>query len=260
MSVFAGPNIVNNSLQINLDWSNPRCYPGTGNTFSNLVNTSRNNGYLKNNVVFSLDNLGYIQTNGSNGAGGTNAVGDRIDINTSQGGRDRFNGTTNFSVFFWNYMISTSGRIWSTGSSGEGTENNDQCIWQMYIQPSDFFWWNTTGSAVNALGCSFNNTRISETWQYVGVTYSHNESGNNVARTWVDGVQVGISQISTGLHSWRDQSNETRLQWTLGGGYGASCNTQNTQHRFGPFHLYNRALTPQEIQQNFQALRGRFGI
>jgi hypothetical protein len=28
----------------------------------------------------------------------------------------------------------------------------------------------------------------------------------------------------------------------------------------GPVSVYNRALTTQEIQQNFNALRGRFGI
>jgi len=28
----------------------------------------------------------------------------------------------------------------------------------------------------------------------------------------------------------------------------------------GLFKIYNRALTPQEVKQNFEATRGRFGI
>lgn len=254
------PRIVTDGLQICLDWGNPKCYSGTGSTFLNVSNSSRNNGFLKNNVTYNSDNGGYLTTNGSNGAGGTNAVGDRIDINTSQSGIDRFTGTHNFSVFFWNYLFGSASRIWSTGSAGAGTENNDQCIWQMYITNNDFFWWNENGGGDGAMSCSFNNTRIFQTWQYVGITYTHNEAGNNVTRTFVNGQQVGITQLSTSVHRYRDRSNESILQWTLGGGYSSSCNTVNTLNRFGPFHMYNKSLSATEIVQNYNAMRGRFGL
>jgi hypothetical protein len=50
------------------------------------------------------------------------------------------------------------------------------------------------------------------------------------------------------------------LQWTLGGGYSSSCRNTNTVNEFGNFMVYNKTLNPTEVKQNFEALRGRFGI
>jgi hypothetical protein len=129
MAFFQGSNIVTKDLQIAIDFASSRCYSGTGTQFNNLIRPRNSVGYLKNTATYSTTNRGIITTGGYN-SGAVYNVGDRIDINTTAGGIDRFSGTHNFSIFFWVNQISSSGRIMSTGSAGTGTGNSDNCIWQ----------------------------------------------------------------------------------------------------------------------------------
>jgi hypothetical protein len=260
MATLYNPSISKENLQICLDWGNPRCYSGSGTTFNNLINPSINNGYLKNNVTYNSANSGYVLTGGANN-GQANNVGDRIDINTSAAGIDRFNKTHNFSIFFWNYLISNNtNKIFSTGSAGALTGNNDACIWQMWMASDMFYWWDSTGGGTNNIICTFASSRVLNTWQYVGVTYSYNEGGNNVARTYVNGQLVATASVATATHSAIDRSAETSLQWTLGGGYNGGCFNNNSQNRFGSFHLYNKTLSNAEILKNYNATKGRYGL
>lgn len=257
MAIHGGPDIVTDSLTVFLDWGKTTCYPGTGTTFNNIIDSTVNNGFLKNNVSFNAGNSGYIHTNGANN-GQQNNVGDRIDINTSAAGRDRFSKSHNFTLLFWNYYISGSGRIMSTGSAGSGTGNNDSCVWQMFISNTNFSWWNAAGGAYY-LDISYGSSRAANTWQLVGFTHTANDGANNVGRIYVDGNEIA-SQTVLATSSSIDRSGTTSLQWTLGGGYSGSCFTSNSQNRFGPFFVYNKALTAAEMQQNYAALRGRYGV
>lgn len=255
MSIFAGPKIITKNLQIYMDFSNEKCYPRTGTNFYNLIDSSKNLGYIKNNVEFLNNNNGILKTNGAQ-PGTTNAVGDRIDINTSASGVDRFSKQNNFSIFFTNKWISGSGRIFSTGSAGSG--NSDSCIWQLWLTGNSFFWWNINGGGDNTITVIF--TRPQNIWQMIGFTYEHNSSGDNIVRVYIDGVLAGITSRSNSLHSAVDRSGQTNLQWTLGGGYASSCFNNNTVNAFGNFMLYNKTLTTEEIKTNFEAIRGRYGI
>jgi hypothetical protein len=255
MAYNNGPKLITNNLQIYMDFSNPRCYPRTGTTINNLVGNSV--GYLKNNVTFSTSNVGILTTGGAN-TGQQNNVGDRVDINTSTAGVDRF-GAHNFSIFFWINQIASSGRIFSTGSAGTGTGNSDNCIWQMWVDTSQFFWWNSGGGSVNALTAS-GTWHTPGVWQLIGFTYSYNEGGSNIVRCYTNDTLAFSNSISTSTHSFVDRSGQTNLQWTLGGGYSSSCFNQNSSCRIGSFLLYNKTLSLQEIQQNYNATRSRFGV
>jgi hypothetical protein len=253
MGVNYSPKIVTNNLQICMDWRNPKCYSGSGTTFTNLVN--RNTvGYLKNNVTFSD---GILTTGGANN-GQTNNVGDRIDINTSAAGIDRF-GAHNFSIFFWVNQISSSGRILSTGSAGTGTGNSDNCIWQMWVDTGQFFWWNSSGGSTNSIS-AVGTWHTPGVWQLIGFTYSYDIGGNNTVRCYRNDTLLFSSTVPTSTHSFIDRSGQTNLQWTLGGGYSSSCFTTNSSCRFGMFMVYNKTLSLEEIQQNYNATKGRFGL
>jgi len=254
MAVLYSPNIVTDNLQICMDWKNIRCYPGTGTTFTNLVRGKSSVGYIKNNVTFSN---GVLTTNGANN-GQQNNVGDRIDINTSEGGVDRF-GAHSFSIFFWVNQTSTSGRIFSTGSAGTGTGNSDNCIWQMWVDTSQFFWWNSGGGGENAISAT-GTWHTPGVWQLIGFTYSYNESGNNIVRCYRNDTLAFSNSISTSTHSFVDRSGQSNIQWTLGGGYSSSCFNQNSSCNFGMFMLYNKTLSLQEISQNYNATKKRFGL
>lgn len=255
MGYTNGPKIISNGLQSYMDFANRKCYAGSGTTLTNLISGAA--GYLKNNVTFSTTNNGILTTGGANN-GLQNNVGDRIDINTTASGVDRF-GANSFSIFFWVNQISTSGRILSTGSAGTGTGNSDNCIWQMWVDTGQFYWWNSGGSGSNNITAS-GTWHTPGIWQLIGFTYSYNESGNNIVRCYTNDTLAFSGTISTATHSFIDRSSETTLQWTLGGGYSSSCYTQNSQCKFGTFMVYNKVLSLDEIRQNFNASRSRFGV
>ena len=82
MAFFHSPTLPKENLQILMDFANPACYPGSGTTINNLAVPGRNLGYIKNSVT-TLTNKGFNVLRPNGGGAGLNAVGDRIDINTS---------------------------------------------------------------------------------------------------------------------------------------------------------------------------------
>lgn len=258
MGITFSPKIVTENLQIHMDWSAVRCYSGSGTTFNNLVSGKTSIGYLKNNVTWSNTNGGILTTNGAQ-SGAQYNVGDRIDINTSTANVDRFNGTDSFSIFFWVNQTSSSGRIMSTGSAGSGTGNSDQCIWQMWVDTGQFYWWNSGGGGTNNITAS-GTWHTPGTWQYIGFTYSANESSNNIVRCYTNDSLMFSASVSTSTHSYINRASESSLQWTLGGGYWSSCYNINSSCKFGTFSVYNKVLSLTEITQNYNATRARFGV
>lgn len=256
--------LVQTGLQINIDFSDPLSYPGSGTSFTNLVNGTRNNGYLKNNCQYEASNGGIIRTYGAQ-SGALYNVGDRIDINTSQGGIDRFDKTDNFSIFMWcRQTAASASKIFSTGSSGALTGDSDQCIWQFWMTSSGFYWWNAVGGGVavdnlmtTQLGVSVHTPGV---WQLVGFTYAYNEAGYDVVRCYTNASMVASHSLPVATHSTLSRRDTSILQYTLGGGYTSSCYNSNCDCRFGQFLVYNRTLSASEVSQNFNATRARFGV
>lgn len=172
------------------------------------------------------------------------------------------NGTTNF--------ISTS-RIAGTGSS---TSSVSWCIWtkpngtagniMAMSQADPQSSWNmppiaATGSQFR--GKIWNNSYLFSptytigSWYYVCLVFNYDATVSNAyQRLYLNGQQVAeqtsITYSSSGVdnHLFFGQTNP-----------GAD----NTGHYSGEIagcQVYNRALTPLEIQQNFNAMRGRFNL
>lgn len=263
MAIYTGPQgLVTNSLQIYLDWSNPLCYPGTGTQAFNLVDPNRNTTYLKGNAVYDSSNSGLIRTpvevEATYNSSGPNKVYDRIDINTSGGGVDRF-GAHSFSISYWCKWAGTNGaRILSTGSAGSGT--SDACIWQMFTTSDSFYWWNSSGGGANNITASVPNWHVSGQWRFITFTVSWNEAGTNYVRCYANDQLLATGSRVTAEHNYRDRSTQTDIQWTLGGGYYSSCYTANTQGDYGPFLLYNRTLSLSEITANYNFFKSRYGL
>lgn len=257
MSTVYSPKIPTNNCQIFVDWANPKCYPGSGTTFTNLIDKSRNAGYLKGSVTTSTDPGGNLCLYTPGGGAGTNIVGDRIDINTSASGIDRFNNTMNFSHVFWVRRIGNGSKLLSTGSSG--ATQTDNCIWQMWIDGGQYYWWNSSGGGAENITSTFTPCPNTTDWFCVGMTYSHNGAGNNVVSVYRDGVlqNTGVNDHAT--HSAIDRTGQTNMQWTLGGGYNSSCVNVNSAGYFGMYALYNETLSATEILQFYHATRKRFG-
>ena len=245
--------IITNGLQSYIDFSSRACFPRTGNKFYNLANNGV--GYLQS-TTFSTNDGGKVITDGGNN-GTQNYVGSRININTTTNNVDRFSGTDNFTIAFWVKYTGTGSRLFSTGSAGSGT--SDACIWQMWLDVSTFYWWNSGGGSVNNISSSTGGIPTNS-WTYVTITYSYNESGNDVVRIYKNDSLGGSGTTPTATHSSRDRSTQTNLQYTLGGGYYSSCYTRNSSGEFGLFQVYNRTLSADEVTQNYNLSKSRFGL
>jgi hypothetical protein len=104
-------------------------------------------------------------------------------------------------------------------------------------------WWNTSGQI--EFDAAFYTTPAVYRNQWVYVALSK-PSGSSSASYYVNGVLVGTGSAYTTPALTPTWFNRAAAQTWKG-------NASNVQ-------VYNRALTPQEIQQNYNALRSRFSI
>jgi len=231
-------NIVTNGLVLNLDAANPRSYPQPydGTTWQNVVTT--------NNSVFGSLINGVAYT-GSNG--GT-LVFDGVDD------------FTQLSVL--PYQLLTTGFTISITFKYTQTTNNDNLIawgnsafnatlsysWEIRIRGNGLVEFSpgvfTTGSAPVRLSYQPNpvlNNRIAN----IDVVYNANSiayiyENANLKNTY-DYTGVGLYPNTQSLRIGRGTD---------------TCFPGNIYST----RLYNRALNPSEILQNFNATRARFGI
>ena len=96
-------------------------------------------------------------------------------------------------------------------------------------------------------GCDFGNIGGGDfalnTWYYVGVT-----KNGATATTYVNGVSVTAATVSN------PKTSGNANTWFFEG------HTASDITNMSCCHIYNRALSAAEVKQNFQSLRGRYGI
>ena len=226
MTIGYGPRIVTDGLVLALDAADRNSYPGSGTAWTDLSGRG-NTGTLTNGVGYSASNGGSLSFDGSN---------DYVQISNNVSP-----GTGDFAISVWVYKTETvSNRyIWDFGSNG-GTLSSGTSISQ------GFRYYNPTMGAGGSLYTAGPVHNIN-TWYNIvisrisGTTYFY--SNGSLINSAADAGNIG--GWGTTLYIGR---------YGGGGGYEHQGSISN-------FLVYkNRALTATEITQNFQALRGRFGI
>jgi hypothetical protein len=229
MSYFNSPRIVTDGLVLCLDAGNTKSYPGSGTTWTDLSRNG-NNGTLTNGPSYTSSFGGGVVLDGTNDfIVGTNNTG--------------ISGTGARTLSTWVYptdMINDG--YYSIARIGAGT--NFQ-LFEILISRSNFttysitlhIWGGNELGGVVEKTLLFNNSNIA--CSYDGTT----------AYMYLDG------KLAFSANRTLATANST---FTLGSpAYGAhryfKGNISNTS-------LYNRALSPTEILQNYNATRGRFGL
>ena len=233
--------IVTDGLALYLDAANLKSYPRSGTTWSDLSG-NRFNGTLVNNPTFNSGNLGYISFNGSN------------QYMTCS--KDAcFTGTGDFTYSSWFYLPSNltylgnfgfyaatlvssntmNGLEFFIASSGSGTAVPTVLKMGQYGQAAN----------VSATGLSI----PLATWHEVTMK---RESGTSTI--YLNGSAVGSGSGLSGV-SYAAPASLT---------YFGSAVTANylgpITGYFSLIKMYSRALSDDEILQNFSAHRGRFGV
>jgi len=227
MSFTHSPRIVTSGLVLCLDAANPKSYPGSGTTWSDLSGNG-NSGTLTNGPTFDSSNLGSISFDG---------VDDYAEFPIPS------NSITNISITgFVNVTLGRKGAFFRNGNSSNG--------YSIGIGSTTF-----DGNGNNIIALFPGIRWIATTTQYLSgwqmVTFILNQS--SVVSGYLNTTPI---VFPTGTNPITPTSN-----FYLGRNIGdeptgiraAQCSISNCL-------FYNRALTASEVLQNFNALKGRFGL
>lgn len=240
MATNYSPRVVTDGLVLYLDAANPKSYSGSGTTWSDLSGNG-NDGRLVNGVGYSSDDLGSLTFDGV----------DDVCFVDALASYDFSNGITAIAS---HYNVGGQYR----GLFGNGYSSNG-CFEMRYGRENFFTGESNNGTRLSCAITSASNTRASLTinaerdkWGIYCMTY--NNSVLNVFKNGLlfNSVNSSISlkvspyPVTVGAAVWQTPGNDEVRELLIGK---------------TPFvMLYNRALTADEISQNFQAIRGRYGI
>lgn len=229
MSLGHGASIVRNGLVLHLDAANSKSYPGSGTSWFDLASSSYT-GSLINGVAYSPDNKGILTFDGTN---------DYVTISSSPilttvtcESWFRISGTTTYSM---HPVCQKEG-----GNSGGAvygirvTEANRLPYGQIFY--SALAGESRTVTASTAM--------ITGVWYHLVITY---DSLFNL-KIYVNGV---LENTAIGTAVPRQNSGSLSI------GRG---DARYAKGNIGLVSIYNRDLTASEIQRNFEATRGRYGI
>jgi hypothetical protein len=231
------PRIVTNGLIMYLDAANTRSYSGSGLTANGLVGGI--GGTLVNGVGFTSSNGGSFTFDGTN---------DYISVSSSP---TTFSyNRSSFTVGGWTYMTSlpTSyyGVILSKWNTGGGNDNEfilNTDDGNKFLFAVDFDDSLNPNSQSNDLVLS-TTTIIANTWYYVVATFD-----NGSIKIYVNGI---LENSATSLYTSVKTNTNSSLD------IGRFGTTFYSIGRRGVVQLYNRALTAQEVLQNYNATKMRY--
>lgn len=227
-TLSGGPNIISNGLVLYLDASNSKSYI-SGSTIWTDISKESINGTLTNGPTFSSNNRGIITFDGSN---------DLYEcLTTSKINTIVTNNSLTLSVFFRNDFTASfrdiAGLNKVSGNNPfvirQSPSNNDLIIFDITVSGSRYT-------------PTIKTSQPNNTWTYVCGTF-----GNNQIKTYYNGALVTTVNTTGNIRDF--DSNQFRI-----GGLGYTYYKGDISN----VSLYNRALTDQEVLQNYNATKTRF--
>lgn len=225
MTINYNPSISTNGLNVYFDVANPRCYPGSG-TVINDLSQNNNNGTLYNGPSYSNGTLTFNGTNNYIGVPNSSSLNP---------------GSSSWSVVMWINPISVSGAyggpiIYNKENLYEAAIGSNQV--EIAWQPN----WAWVGASPITAG----------TWYQLVHVY------NGSAQTmYLNSAPTWSSPLSGSMGTNTSDLGIAARGLSGGAGAGASAFGNFT---FSLFSMYNIALSQDQIDQNFRAFRGRYGI
>jgi hypothetical protein len=227
MSVYAGPEMLTNGLILCLDAGNTKSYPGSGTSCTELARNST--GTIYNTPTFSSSDAGGSFTFVA-------ASSQYIDINID------LDNTLSAGITMQAWVKITSYSLFNrilTIRDAAGTG------YQYWIQTAPTSGIIQFGTAPGAYTNGFSAVGTG-TWVNLAGTCNY---GSSSIKLYINGVDD--TGVNTGTPAYTAD---------VGSVYIARLNTTYSNFALSNVQLYNRALTAAEIRQNFNAMRGRFGL
>lgn len=226
----AGPNLVTDGMIMCVDAANVRCYPGSGTSITDL----------------SLSETGTLA--------------DAPTFDSDFGGSFSFNGSSNYITMTEKTPQYMTLSCWFKATGAPSTNDGFGGV-MIAANPQ------LNGTLAWMLGYSWTTNKVNfllaDNASYLASsTVSANEIHHAVAtydgsfqKIYVDGSSVGSRSWTTSATYPTSGDVNVRI-----GEWGYSGYQRNFNGNIYRCSIYNRALTEAEIVQNYNVLRGRFGL
>ena len=238
-------------------WAYPRIdlVDGTEPSIDDLINNrvnslyvydmsgQNNHGTLMNGVSHTSGAAGYFDFDGTND--------DVIDTGTSF---LKTNDNVTLEAFF-NHDSNSGSYFFLYEGEGDGFGGNVE--FHLYADSGYLSSWFMTSSGDFALGGSGVSAAAitAGEWNHAAVTYSNLSTASGASsKLYLNGVEIESSSGATVNIASMPTSN-----LLIGKPYSTSLG-RRYNGQVAAVKVYNRALSASEVKQNFNALRGRFGI
>ena len=226
MAFFYSPNVVTDGLVFAVDAANKKSYPGSGTTWSDLAGS--NNGTLTNGPTFD----------------------------SGDGGSFDFDGTNDYVSFSNFTSLASTGTVcqWFKPAISWSNSNPSPTMRLSGIHTNWEF--GRTNAGVGGafafdLGASTMVTTAQRTWS--------NSLWYNMVVTWDTGANTSKVYIGGTLNNSGTATNSSSTG-TFEIGRSPGGTTQVWNGNIASVKYYNKVLTATEILQNYNALKGRFGL
>ncbi len=263
-------NIWNATISTSMEWqtyTSTKTHTGTGN---HLLYFRRNSGagniYIRNaQIEVKSHATQFVKGTRSATQGLKDLIGnstiDLTNVSFDSNAQMVFDGSNDYASVGYSTAINTpngatyeimlypqaAGEFLTRGKSDSGTDPDNP---RFYVGGSGalYFDWSVTGADtyVDTVG----GTAAFNKWNHiVGIA----QPGDQL-RVYVNGVQASYGTVIRTLPATLPNTSDPII---IG---GATWIPRYFTGKVGMVKLYNRALTASEIQQNFNAVRGRYGI
>ena len=217
--------IIETGLILHLDVNNPSSYPGTGTTWTDLTGNGYNHTLFNGAGLTTIGGISCLDCTGNNyiaDAGTTFAYGN------------------NHTLITWVYtstdaQVSTWRTLWRT------TPNDHPLLIQDGTDIIGYYDNNSAGF----------------------VSYGLTAAGTGIAGNWAMISLIGTSGTSTSLYINEGTTNGTVGYNTTGNSQDAIGSTNGGSQPYGyiaAVYVYNRSLSLSEIEQQYNATKGTYGL
>ena len=237
MALAHSPRIVRDGLVLYVDAANTKSYPGSGTTWTDISGKGHN-GTLTNGPTFSSDNMGSIVFDGTNDTVTLSANSD-FDFGT---GDLTIEGFFNKSATTANLTLVCSENYYATGYNGN---------WIIRITNANTIAFASYDGKSNGEYNEFSAPTTSGKWYHFA--FVREGTGSNESKFYFNGVLAGSMTVSKSLSN---AGNE-------GLRIGEDNNWANAfmNGKISNVKIYKgKGLTATEVLQNYNALKGRFGL
>lgn len=222
--------LVTNGLVLNLDAGNTSSYSGSGSTWVDLSGNGYN-GTLINSPVF-------VNT-GSSSSFTFDGTSQYVDLGTSLASSFSSNALTVIAIAQISAIVSKNTLFSFGGSGAQQGQFNGFLPGNRLTDTYQLYW-----DAVYSWQHGNNNSWNLNQWYYFGWTVSNTNTLTFYYNEKLDGIVSPVNTFSP--------VGTSRLGLGNAGEYATG--------KIAQVMMYNRVLTPAEVSQNFQVLRGRYGL